>query len=457
MKKIKITGIIVNTIYILCLTGQLVPQEKTRLIPKNIILMISDGCGYNHIDAASLYQYGKTGAQVYERFPVKYGVSTHPANGVVYEPDKMWKYFDRIRLRPTDSAASATAMATGVKTYNGAICFDMEKKPLENIVERAEKLGKATGVVSSVMFTHATPAGMVAHNKSRNRYGQIAREMILESSIDVIMGAGHPLFDNDGKKWDKTLYAFVGGKTIWQKLIDGNAGNDADGDGIVDFWKLIQNRTDFQGLMEGDTPKRVIGIPEVHETLQCNRSGDGKADPYVVPFNENIPTLEEMTRGALNILDNDPDGLFLMIEGGAIDWASHDNQAGRMIEEEIDFNKAVEAVVSWVEKNNSWEETLVIVTGDHETGYLTGPGSGIDRKPVWKPLVNNGKGKVPGMEWHSGGHTNSLLPVYAKGTGSELFRNYIVGEDQVRGEYIDNTTIGKVMLKLFGKDSKNFH
>jgi len=129
-------------------------------------------------------------------------------------------------------------------------------------------------------------------------------------------------------------------------LVNGTAGNDADGDGINDTWILIQDRTDFQKMMIGATPKRVIGIPKVENTLQQERNGDNNADPFVVPFIETVPTLEEMTKAALNILDDDPDGFFVMIEGGAVDWVSHDNQFGRMIEEEIDFNRAVEAVVN---------------------------------------------------------------------------------------------------------------
>ena len=89
-----------------------------------------------------------------------------------------------------------------------------------------------------------------------------------------------------------------------------------------------------------------------------------------------MPTLTEMSLAALNVLDNDPDGLYLMIEGGAVDWAAHANQSGRMIEEAIEFERAVEAVLDWVQTNSNWGETLLIVTGDHETGYLTGPDSG---------------------------------------------------------------------------------
>jgi alkaline phosphatase len=163
-----------------------------------------------------------------------------------------------------------------------------------------------------------------------------------------------------------------------------------------------------------------------------------------------------MTKAAINVLDQDPDGFFLMVEGGAIDWASHSNLSGRMIEEEISFNRAVESAVAWVDKFSNWEETIIIVTGDHETGYLTGPGSdpkadnaNMNRNEIWKPLVNNGEGHEPGMEWHSEGHTNSLIPFYAKGIGSEKFNQRIKGNDPVRGPYIDESDIGQVLFSFY--------
>jgi alkaline phosphatase len=281
---------------------------------------------------------------------------------------------------------------------------------------------------------------------------------MVESPLEVLMGCGHPYYDNNGSATSDTTFTFVGGKETWESLKAGHVGNDADADGTPDFWKLVQDRLDFQSLMSGDTPKRIMGIPKVRATLQQSRDGDVNAPPYLVPLNENIPTLLEMTRVALNVLDNDQDGFFLMIEGGAVDWASHGNQSGRMIEEQIAFNKTIEAVVAWVEKNSSWEETLIIITGDHETGYLNGPGSGNDEalstggiSAVWKPLVNNGKGNLPGMEWHTRGHSNSLIPLYAKGMGSELFHEFADETDPVRGKYVDNTEVGKVMFRLWGE------
>jgi hypothetical protein len=124
-----------------------------------------------------------------------------------------------------------------------------------------------------------------------------------------------------------------------------------------------------------------------------------------------------------------------------------------MIEEEIDFSNAVQAVVDWVELNSNWNETLVIVTGDHETGYLTGPDSGPG--PDWKPLVNNGAGKLPGMKWNSGNHTNSLLPLFAKGAGSNVFTKYADNVDPVRGAYIDNIEIAQVVFELMDRPVAN--
>jgi alkaline phosphatase len=418
---------------------------KPRL--KNVILMISDGCGYNEIKAADYYQYGRTGRQVYEKFPVQYAMSTYSTGS--YDPVAAWASFDYVKTAPTDSAAAATAMSTGVKTYDAAIGVDLNKQVLKHISQRFEELGRATGVVTSVEFSHATPAGFVAHNDSRNNYSDIANEMIKSSATDVIMGAGNPLYDDSGaKRATPGSYQYVGGQATWDGLVNGTlAVADANGDGKSDPWKLIQTKSEFKAMAKGKTPNRVIGIPQVYTTLQQARGGDAKADPYKAALNQNVPTLAEMSGAALNVLDNDRDGFFLMIEGGAIDWAGHANQSGRLIEEEIDFNKAVESVYSWVEKNSNWNETLLIVTGDHETGYLTGQGS----NPGWAPIKNNGKGELPGMQWNVGDHTNSLIPFFAKGTAAYSFGSYADQEDYFRGNYIDNTEIAKMLFKAVEK------
>ncbi|AQT67435.1 Alkaline phosphatase 3 precursor [Anaerohalosphaera lusitana] len=426
--------------------------------PKNIIIMIADGCGFNHVDTASYYQYGHKGRQVYEQFPFKIAMSTYAA-GQTYEPEQAWKYFNYVEgggyARCTDSAAAATAMSTGTKTYKGAIGVDLDRFDLANILEAAEKSGRATGVVTSVQFAHATPAGFSAHNVARGNYAEIAREMIYESGLEVIMGCGHPLYDENAKSVEEPKdFKFVGGADAWADISDGEVeGADADGDGKRDSWTFVDTGDGFEKIGEGDTPKRVLGIPRVRSTLQYNRAGGREQEePYAVERNKGVPALATMVRAAINVLDEDEDGLCMMIEGGAVDWAGHGNNLPRMIEEQIEFNRAVETVVDWVEENSNWQETMLVVTADHETGYLTGPGSGANEDgPVWKEIVNNGKGKMPGGEWHSGGHTNSLVPFYVKGRAGREFVMRADGFDPVRGHYIDNTDIADYVFELLSE------
>lgn len=409
---------------------------------KNVIIMISDGWGYNQLQATSYYEYGRDARQVTSRFPFNLAMSTY-SYYCNYDPALAWGGWEYVKSCYTDSAAAATTMATGTKTYDAAIGVDINGAPLRNALEVAEAKGKATGVITTVEWTHATPAGHVAHNVHRDNYGAIGQEIVNLSAADVVMGAGHPWYDADGKlKSTPNTFKYVGDKVTWDALVAGTAGGDADGDGIADPWTLIQTRSEFQSLMNGPTPKRVLGTAQVYQTMQQGRSGDVLAAPYVVPLIGTVPTLAEMTAAALNVLDNDPDGLYLMIEGGAVDWANHSNQPGRMIEEAIDFERAVETVIDWINQNSSWSETLLIVTGDHETGYLWGPGS----NPDWKPIVNNGAGNLPGMQYNSGNHTNSLMVFSARGYGARMLGQFADQYDPVRGWYIDNTEMAELIF-----------
>jgi len=421
------------------------PQPKI----KNVIVMISDGMGYNQLAAGDYYQYGGLGTQTYERFPVRRAMSTFSYYGA-YDPLQAWGAFSYVNHAPTDSAAAATAMSTGAKTYDAGIGVDVNGAPLLHAAQKAESLGKATGVVTTVEWSHATPAGFVAHNVSRNDYAGIAREMVERSATDVIMGAGNPWFDDSGSPLATAKgYSYVGGQATWDALAAGTAGADADADGVADPWTLVETKAEFEALAEaGEAPDRVCGTAQAYTTLQQARGGDGMAAPYAVPLNAGVPSLSTMTQGALNVLDEDRDGFLLMVEGGAVDWASHANQPGRTVEEQVDFNKAVDTAIAWVNQNSNWGETLIVVTGDHETGYLWGPGTGADAAGMgqWMPVVNNGAGTQPGMQFNSGTHTNSLIPLFAKGAGARLLRASADGVDPVRGDYLDNTDIAKVII-----------
>lgn len=422
--------------------------------PKNIIVMIGDGMGYNHIDAASLYEHGTTYAQVavdpqagtiehlpgtasqvFQHFPVQVAMSTHSANGrAEYDPTKAWADFDWIAEGATDSAAAGTALATGVKTNNGILGIDPEGNRVTNVAERAAELDKATGVVSSVQFSHATPASWGAHNASRNDMTGVAAEMI-DGPLDVIMGAGHPGYDDDHQATEPD-YASLSERDF-QRLQDGQTSRT-----------FIEDRAGFEALATAeDAPEQVFGLAQVATTLQQARSGESEGQlPFAVEQND-VASLETMTRGALNVLEQDEDGLFLMVEGGAIDWTGHANQTTRNIEETLDFNRSVEAAVEWVETESSWDETLLIVTADHETGYL----DGSDSDPTWTPLTG-AKGQLPDEGWFSGNHTNQLVPLFAQGAGSELLASYATGTDPVRGAYLDNIDVARVAFESWGRE-----
>ncbi|MBN2200832.1 alkaline phosphatase [bacterium] len=429
--------------------------------PKNLILMIADGCGYGHVAAADFYEAGRLGAQVYEKFPVRVAVSTYSLNTDGYDPSLAEADFGYVEMagllprKPTDSAAAATALSTGVKTRNGHIGVDSLKQPLENIAERCEKLGKATGVVTTVPFPHATPAGFAVHAGDRGSMPEIAADMLCQSGLEVLMGCGHPLYDRGGLPLETPDFRLFGGQARWDSLTLGQCGADRDGDGVPDPWTFIDSLAQFRVYASGPAPDRLFGLPRVRETLQQGRGGRVSAPPDSVPFIDGVPSLAEMTSAALNVLDNDPDGFFLMIEGGAVDWASHGNQSGRMIEEMRDFNRAVDTVVEWVERNGGWEKTLVIVTSDHETGRPTSPSAeslwaatpASDKATLLDP-VNRGRGNMPDLVWHTVRHTNALVPLYAKGSGSTLLAERAKQKDPVRGRFIDNTDVARVIFRL---------
>ena len=450
-------------------------KRKCLPNPKNIIILLADGMGYNHIIATD--NYGGVDHQVYEQFPVRLAMAHSPAKAgeyvannpgsnfyaTGYNPSMAWKDTAYLKRNYTESAASATALSTGVKTYNNSIGMSVAHDTLENLVQWAKSLGKSAGVVTSVEFSHATPAGFVAHNLVRTNYAQIAREMMLDSRCDVVMGCGDPMYDDDGKpvgkKWNKTKY--VGDSLFWRELTEGSGKRisfavegkiktvrDVNGDGKPDPWTVVRDLNDFRALQKGRTPVRVLGCPRIYSTLQQGRTmknGEtNSSTAYLTPFVETVPTLAEMVCGALNVLDNNPKGFFIMIEGGATDWASHSNQKGRLIEEMNFFNDAVNKVVEWVDRNSNWDETLVIVTGDHETGLLWG------EKP-FLPLVPKGKGNLPLMNFNSTDHTNSLIAFFAKGAGSEHYRDFADEQDSVRGPFIQNSEVAQLIHLLWVK------
>lgn len=458
-------------------TSALVPSAFAQdTQAKNVILLITDGAGMETWNAASYFEFGGLGKQAYDAFDVKVFSNTIPLNAsntptmtedaeITFDPAELWASeasdavyegnitnyparttgYDYAQKLYTDSAAAGTALATGQKTYNNAINWSNMDEKLTHIGELTVESGRALGVVSTVQWTHATPAAFLGHNRSRNEYSALAQEIIEAGQASVIMGAGHPMFDANGKPVaspEDKAYNFVGGKDFWDRIVAGDTA-----------YQLIETKADFEALAAGtlelSADSKILGTFQNSATTQYNRSGLTAGDLL-----DNQPSLSTMTTGALNLLAKDEDGFFLMVEGGAVDWAAHANNLPRLIEEQIDFNHAVKAATDWVEANSSWEETLVIVTTDHGNGLLAGP----DVDAPYSPVKNQGAGALPLVTWNSDTHTRELVPVYAKGAGADEFLAIaqkdeglavydIPAEQQV---YVDNTDIFNVSVKALG-------
>ncbi|MCF6285407.1 MAG: alkaline phosphatase, partial [Candidatus Hydrogenedentes bacterium] len=227
--------------------------------PKNIILMVGDGMGFAQVEAAGLYFHGKPDGQPYWAFQ-PLAMTTWSASGDGYDPEAAAKDFNYIKKGSTDSAAAATTMSSGVKTLNKRIGQDPDGNDLRHLYEDAEAMGKATGVLTTVYLSHATPAAFATHAKSRNNVEKIAQNMIVNGTLDLLIGAGHPWYDDDNKQvgglGDKPYktegsYDRLGGEELWRTISEGKAGGDADGDGEADPWRLVDSLAGFEALAKG--------------------------------------------------------------------------------------------------------------------------------------------------------------------------------------------------------------
>ena len=332
--------------------------------PKNIILMIGDGMGLTHVHAALTAKNNNLNIARCRYIGL---VKTYSSDNYI-----------------TDSGASGTAIATGVKTKNGAIGVDTSGIAQQSILEIAEEHGKATGLVATCFITHATPAAFIAHNPNRHDYENIALDF-LKTDIDVFIGGGKNHF-----------------------MVRSDSLNLIDSLSIKNY-QIVYDLISLENINSG----KIAGL--LYEDHPPPLS-QGRAD-----------MLEKASLKAIEILNQEKDGFFLMIESSQIDWAGHANNTDYLIEETVEFDNTVGKVLDFAEKNG---ETLVIITADHETGGF----SIIDG--------NYETGEVTGG-FSSSNHTGIMVPLYAYGPGAEEFI----------GIY-ENTEIFEKMLKSFGFNKK---
>jgi alkaline phosphatase len=320
--------------------GLVVPSLGWSAPIRNVILCIGDGMGPEQVKAAHCYAGTNL---VFETFPYQSRLTTASADGEV-----------------TDSAAAATALSTGCKVYNGvlALAYPGDGSELETLLEHFSKLDKSTGLVTTSYLTDATPAGFGAHEPSRGNHVEIANDYFVQTRPNVLLGGG-------GYGMDPLAAEAAG-------------------------YRVVTNAASLLELRgrPGDQP--VAGL-----------FGEGPL-PYVYDGLGDLPSLPQMVDVALGRLVCDPDGFFLMVEGGRIDHACHGNDLERCVAEALAFDEAVRVVVAWAAGRS---DTLVVVTADHETGGLT-------------VLADNGRGFLPDVSWGTGYHTATPVPVYGVGVNA---------------------------------------
>lgn len=311
---------ITSTMFLLLLTVAVFAQGKA----KYVFYFIGDGMGADQVNATEMFLAERDGVigttpLLFTQFPVMSVVNTYSKTNSV-----------------TDSSAAGTALATGVKTYNGAIGVDIDKKPVNSVAVRAKKTGKSVGVITSVSVDHATPAAFYAHQENRSMYYEIATDLI-KADFDFYGGSG---FVKPNTSYDKkempSIYPMF--KEAGYELYRGEAAYKQAKKGARSI--LVQDES-----------------AEVHSL------------PYAIDRKAGDMSLSFITKSAIEELSKNKKGFFLMVEGGKIDWACHDNDAATAIHEVVDMDNAIAVAYEFYKKYP--KETLIVVTADHETGGLS--------------------------------------------------------------------------------------
>lgn len=372
---------------ILPVNGQDGQNQKHQINTKNIILLIGDGLGLSQIQAAMITS--KLPLHI-ENFPIVGLQKTSSANNFI-----------------TDSGAAATAIATGVKTNNGVIGLDDKGETVNSILEILKQRGFKAGIVATNTVVHATPAGFFAHQPDRNMYEEIAVDL-LNSDIDVIIGGGREHFTN--RKDNRNLESEMEQKGYLATSDIENIEKDTK-----KVLALVHD-SHLPSVLDGRTPEQFY-LTETDEEL-INATLENRGD-----------FLPSSVSKAIEILNyNNSAGFFLLVEGSQIDPACHAHDLDRSNAETLDFDRAVGVALDFAIRD---EKTLVVVTGDHETGGLT----------ILKGEVESGK--VEG-NFATKGHTGIMLPVFSYGPGSEKFSGIF-----------ENTDFKKRFLESCGLSEKN--
>ena len=375
----------------------------------------------------------------------------------------------------TDSASAATALATGFKTDEGNIAWrtgDPDNGRLTTIAEMYRNQRKASiGVVSTVPFTHATPASFVSHNKSRNNYKAIAQEIITSIRPEVVIGGGHPAYNDKAGLTGVNAYQYIDApeyanlkNSTHYVFAERQAGVDGGTTLLAKADEAVKTKMKLFGLFGGEG-----GNFEYHKV-----TNDGSS--AITRGSSENPTLAQASTAALKVLSQNLNGFFLMVEQGDIDWSNHADDYKGMIGGMWDLDQAVRAVEAFVDQpgdDMDWNNTLVIVTSDHGNSFMridTAKKLPKGKLPQQNALNDGGApaGYATGVSYYYpvqevtygfdgkgvNAHTNEPVTVYARGAGYKSFSSF-EGNWYPGTKLLDNSHIYKVMLGALGLADEN--
>jgi alkaline phosphatase len=437
--------------------------------------------------------------------PAYYGGPTSPGFNKEY-----------IKYSYPDSANTATSLYSGVKSYNNAIGVDIYEQPVESTLKIAADAGKSTGLVTSVPIDHATPGAAAANVNRRSKYDQNypALDNILQQQLriyqpTVLLGGGNPLSnplplqpDVEGELRPQSDYTYIT-KENYEYLVANPINNRYDYQFLQNGPNAASTLLSVAAALDPNNGDRLLGLYgalgqngnlpvnsanglyqntgldnfSLYSSAQpcadptsptCRNITPGIPNPdterplspgqtdaqFIAKQLDENPRLKDLTAAALSVLGKDPDGFWLMIEGGDIDWAAHDNNLDNLIGTISDFNDSVEYVLNWIANNGGWEKNLLLVTADHDH-YFTlrddfpellrtvgahdltfSRNTPADAGHFW-----GSEGSDPALinslvKYKWGNHSNRPVPVYFQGNGSEVLLNSVGQGYQAYGQSV---------------------
>jgi alkaline phosphatase len=404
---------------------------------KYVFLFIGDGMSISSESATSIYLYGTDKKLIWNFFPVKVFSTTWSLTSITksnpdgynislagllpypyYSTESADNYFEN--TPPTDSSASATAMSTGYKIQNGAVCIDNNGKYLQNIFDILNKDNiYNTCLITTTLFYHATPASFSSHNVSRNNYKEIAEEILSVTKPEIIIGCNEYYYLND--------------------FAQENGYYQSDS-------KDIQNTLPFY-----TTDKKIFVTLSNYSVPQPENT---KNNPSFSYKNNTLSFSDIVTFATTKLLEKKKPFL-AVIEQSDIDSANHDNDYYSMVGSVYELHDTVNSLIELIQSNQtdmSWKNTLVIVTADHSTGMLRF-NENLTKGQLPHKIMFAGKNLLKidrTIKYKSKSHSNELVGLYAIGAKSDLFNKH-VGLTYKNSQILDNIDIFKVLKEVTTK------